>query len=393
MNFRILLTALVAAPLAVLPTEAQDLRLTGQLRPRFEQRDPHVPAAPLGDVTMRARLGLAGSLPEDVRLRIEVQDVLVWGATTATPGGAAAPEVHQAFLDIAALGAGLTARAGRQEVAIGNQRLVSNNNWGQRGRRFDGVRVLRAGSSLSGNVIAMRLADSGTAAAADAWFHGAHAALGIAAADTLHLYGLYNRVRGAAARTDQYTAGGHGRLGLGPAALAVEGYVQLGTRADREVRAWLASLGAITTIGPARARIAYDHYSGDAAPEDDTVRVFDRLFGSNHGYHGYADLFTDIPVTAGQRGLGDVSLRTTWRLGARSELELNAHHFRATADRPDGLTRFGEEVDVVVRHRPRAPLALEAGGSWFAPGAAMTALRPALDRNLVFGYVMATVAF
>ena len=105
--------------------------------------------------------------------------------------------------------------------------------------------------------------------------------------------------------------------------------------------------------------------------------------------HGYADLFTDIPATTGQRGLGDIVLRTQWRLDARSDLELNRHHFRTTAARPDGLTRFGEEIDVVLRHRLRSPLTVEAGTSWFQPGTAMTAVR-GFDRDLLFGYLKAS---
>lgn len=397
------LLVLAAMALPLHPVAAQDLRLTGQLRPRFEQRDPNIPAAPAGDVTMRARLGVVGVLPEELRLRVDVQDVLIWGAGAGTPGFSGSIEVHQAFLDVGALGAGVTGRIGRQEVVLGNQRLVSNNNWGQRGQRFDGVRLLRAappagvpaGGGLAGSAFVIRTAESGIVDGPDAWFHGVHGALGIGARDTVQLYGLYNRRRDDAGDTDQFTAGGHATAGLGDLAgisLSGEAYMQLGTRAGRDVRAWMAAVAVGGDVGPGRLRVGYDHYSGDPDPLDDTARTFDRLFGSNHAFHGYADLFTNIPATTGQRGLGDLHLRTTWPLDARSELELNGHAFRAPANRPDGFTRFGEEVDLVLRHRLRGPLTLEGGGSWFTPGPAMTALRP-FPRDLWFGYLMATLQF
>ncbi|HSJ06600.1 MAG TPA: porin [Longimicrobiales bacterium] len=373
------------------PGLAQDLRLTGQLRPRFEQRDPPVPAPPQGDVTMRARLGVIGDLAEDVGLRIELQDVLIWGATAGTPGYSAAAEVHQAFVDVRALAGGLTARLGRQEMAIGNQRLISNNNWGQRGRRFEGLRLLRPAAPFPASAFAMRMSESGSGDGVDAWFHGAQAALGLQPGDTVHFFLLYNRERGPT-RTDQFTMGGHGGVTLSGIGLSVEGYLQRGERVDRSVKAWLASVGAGRRFGPGRVRLAYDHYSGDGSPDDGTTRAFDRLFGSNHGFHGYADLFTSIPANTGQRGLGDLMIRTDVRLAPRTGLEVNAHSFRAVAAVPDGSKRFGEEIDVVLRHRVRAAVTLEAGTSYFRPGPAITTVR-GLDRDLFFGYLMTTVVF
>jgi hypothetical protein len=384
-------TTLSLLLLVAAPTFAQDLRLTGQLRPRFEQRDPYMPAAPLGDVTMRARVGVNGTLPDAIGLRIEVQDVLIWGASSSTPGFSNSVEVHQAYVDIGALGAGLAARLGRQELAIGNQRLVSNNNWGQRGRRFDGARLLRGAATLPGNAFAMRLAESGTGTGADAWFHGVHAVLALLPGDSLHVYGLYNRLRGSS-RTDQYTAGGHGRVTAAGVGITAEAYLQRGTRVDRDVAAWFGSLGAAAGVGRARIAIAYEHYSGDDDAVDGTARAFDRLFGSNHGFHGYADLFTDIPATTGQRGLGDALVRTRFTVDPRTDVELNGHLFRATASPAGESARFGEELDIVLRHRMRSALTLEGGGAWFRPGPAITAVR-GLDRQLVFGYAMVTVSF
>ncbi|HSJ23902.1 MAG TPA: alginate export family protein [Longimicrobiales bacterium] len=372
--------------------EAQDVRLHGQLRPRFEQRDPNFPMAPLGDVTMRTRLGVSAVLPEEIRLRLDIQDVLVWGGDAGTPGHLNTAEIHQAFVDVGALGAGLAARIGRQELSLGNQRLISNNNWSQRGRRFDGVRGTLNEGAIRGDAFAMRIAERGLGTGANAWFHGAHARLGLTAADTLHLYGLYNRGRDMAASTDQFTAGGHTTVRAGGLGFSGEAYVQLGTRLDRDVSAWMASAGVDYSFDAGRMALAGDFYSGDADPADGTAKAFDRLFGTGHGFHGYADLFTTLPAHTGQRGLLDAHLRTQWHLAERTDLELNGHLFRSTATPASASSRFGEEVDVVVRHRLRTPLMLEAGGSFFRTGPAMTEVRGLAD-DLLFGYLMMTVTF
>jgi hypothetical protein len=391
MSKRSLCVGLLLALVAVPPAAGQDLRLTGQLRPRFEQRDPNIPP-PLGDVTMRTRLGVAGTLPENIRIRLDVQDVIIWGGTAATPGFTPAAEVSQAFAEIGALGAGLTARIGRQEMSLGNQRLVSNNNWAQRPRRFDGARLLRDAATLPGNAFAMRTAESGQGTGVDAWFHGVHAVLPVQPGDSVHLFGLYNRQRGLA-RSDQYTAGGHGTVRAGAIGFTAEAYLQRGTRGDRSVIAHMFSLAASHAFDRVRIDAGYDRYSGDPQPGDGTARAFDRLAGSFHAYHGYADLFTDVPATTAQRGLGDAFLRTTTRVGARTDLELNGHLFHAVAPAAVQSRRFGEELDAVLRNRLRGPLTIEGGASYVRTGPALTAIRPALDRDLIFGYLMGTLLF
>lgn len=379
----------VLLSLAAHDVAAQDVRLTAQLRPRFEHRDPDFPAPPLGDVTMRARAGLVASLPEDLALRIDLQDVIIWGGTAATPGASLSAEVHQAFLDVGLFERALTLRAGRQEFVVDNQRLISNNNWGQRGRRFDGVRAIWQRDALTGGLFAMRIVESGMDTTMNAWFHGGHATLGLRARDSLTVYALYSRERGPAT-TDQLTTGGRAVVGVGGLALLAEAFAQLGTRRDEDIAAWLFSLGIRHAFDPVTATLAWDRYSGDDEPGDGKVRTFNRLFASNHSFHGYADIFVGAELNTGGRGLDDFMLRTQSGLGQRTKLEVNAHAFRVPAD--DGLTtaRLGEELDAVLRHALRPGLALEGGVSFFRTGDATTEIL-GLGRNLTFGYLMATV--
>jgi hypothetical protein len=398
--FLSLLSLSVLSGVLVFPVEsvAQDLRLIGQLRPRYEQRSPKVPAAPTGDVLMRTRIGVEASLPESVVFRVEIQDVVVWGGSGSAPGGSADPDVFQAFVEFGNLaGTASSIRVGRQEISLTNERLVSRNNWGHRGQRFDGVRLLLRSSGPTADLFSVRLLESGTGTGADAWFHGAHAEVPVRPGETLSLYALYNRERGPFqadqyTQTDQYTVGGHTQLTLGGIGWIGEGYLQRGTRRDQSVAAWFVAAGAARSLGPANLQILYEHHSGDGNASEGRNHAFDRLRGSNHGYHGYADLFTNVLANTNGHGLGDLSLRTRWTAGARTEVQLNGHRFAAAEQGDLPSARFGEEVDLVLTHRPRGGVAVEAGISHLIAGPALAEVR-GLERDLTFGYAMVTVSF
>src|SRR4051812_15315081 len=53
-------------------------------------------------------------------------------------------DIHQLFADVNILGEDcpLTLRFGRQTVSFGRQRLVEKSNWGNVGKKFDGVRLM-----------------------------------------------------------------------------------------------------------------------------------------------------------------------------------------------------------------------------------------------------------
>lgn len=340
---------------------------------------------------MRVRLGVEALLPGDLRAVVSFQDVVLWGGDGGAAGGAD-PEVHQGFLEMRGLPGGTTLRAGRQEIALGNQRLVSNNNWGQRGRRFDGLRVSGGGAGWSWDALALRLEDGGPSGPRNAWFNGVHARLPLAAEGRLHLFALHDRAR-TPERTDRFTLGGEGEVAVAAVTLLAEGYLQGGSRGDTPIRAAMVSLGGrIPTPGPS-LELRWDRYSGDGEPGDGEFRAFDRLYGSNHAFHGYLDLFTRIPAGTEGRGLVDLQLRARGVKGGGWEMEAALHAFRTTA-RPEGdiSGRLGREVDLVLRHRLRTLLALEGGGGWFRPGPAFGALR-GVEKDVGFLYLMATLTF
>ena len=382
----LLVFVLLGSSLAI-PLAAQEVQLIGELRPRHEQRSPDFPAAPAADVMMRSRLGVAMGLSESLALRVVVQDVIAFGGSGTDSGWDPDPDLFVGFVELSdLLGSGMAVRAGRQEISLGNERLVSRNNWGHRGQRFDAVRLLRGGDAVSADLFSARVAGG----AAGRWLHGAHAAIPMPGDESLHLYVLHDREGGGSGRT-HVTGGGHARIEASGVQWILEGYLQRGERQGRSVSAYQFASGAARTFNRVRTQLLYEHYSGEDGRAD-RLGSFDRLRGSNHGFHGYADLFTSLPQNAGDRGLGDLNLSATMDLGFGTELQLKGHRFRAVEQGDLSSGRFGEELDLVLTHRPRNGVTLEAGLSRVWAGPALEEVR-GLERNLTFGYVMVGLIF
>lgn len=132
-------------------------RAAARVRPRLELRvDPYRTSDTSGDVaarrgpdqgfvTSRARLSLDGRA-NDLRLFVEVQDARSWGDTAPGSDGGAATGLHQGYLDIGNETRWL--RVGRQELAIGAERLLGSLQWSSAARSFDAIRAHTASGAI-----------------------------------------------------------------------------------------------------------------------------------------------------------------------------------------------------------------------------------------------------
>ena len=133
----LMLLILALSPALILPLGAQEVTVSGQLRPRHELR---YPAAPGGKqfTSMRAH----AALENDISVFIQLQDVRIWGEETNTLGDFDADhlDLHQGYVDIKRFNdSPLAARVGRQEVNLGGQRLVGAAGWTQLRRRVSSL--------------------------------------------------------------------------------------------------------------------------------------------------------------------------------------------------------------------------------------------------------------
>ncbi|MFQ5680178.1 MAG: alginate export family protein [Gemmatimonadota bacterium] len=388
--------AFLAVVFAASPAAPQQVTLGGQLRPRFEFREP-VDGGEDAFVSMRARAHLVAALEKGVRVFLQLQDVRLFGEETSTLGDFRADnfDLHQGWVELTRPGTvDLTARLGRQEIVFGGERLVGAVNWAQQGRAFDGARITAAGSDARVDVFGALLSDAtARSGEEDAYVVGAYGRLERIGPGTLDLYGIFDRVEGPDG-TSQGTLGGRWWGERNRVRFRGEASVQVGERAGSDVVAFLvgARVGLALAEGRGSVTLWYDYLSGDDDPADATVRVFDTLFATNHKFYGFADLFTNIPAHTAGRGLQDLAVKGSYRPAPALTLALDIHSFRVARSAGLGTGHLGEEADLTLAYRYSQEVRLVTGISHILAGRGFAEIGR-LEEDSTWLYVMTDVSF
>jgi hypothetical protein len=401
------------------PGAGQELEIGGEIRPRFEVRDPVAGPGPGENVTqeqtsMRSRLSVETELADAVRVLVQLQDVRIWGAEEGTTD-ASAPglDLHQGWIEVGdPTVEGLALRAGRQELAYGGERLIGALNWAQQARSFDGARLRFRRSEVTLDGIATWIGDS-DAGRPDETLHGVHGTLELGGIwDGYLLFHSRDRLVGTANprsedASNTYTVGARWTSASGGVDWRVEAAYQAGEirfliidpvawTDFRDVGAYLLAARVGTRpLEDLTVTLWYDRLSGDDDPVDDEYRVFDTLFATNHKFYGHMDLFLNIPEHTAGRGLQDLALKAAYDLRPAHSVGADLHTFRVAAAGGLETGHIGEELDLAYRWGYAPGVTLTGGLSVFLAGEAWS--DPAglanQDDDMVWGYVMLDVAF
>ena len=371
-----------------------EVTFSGQIRPRTELRD-----ASSGNTdfftSMRVRGTVAATLEQGVRAFLQIQDVRIWGEelNTLTDFNADNMDIHQGYIEFHPV-PWLRARVGRQEISIADERLIGAVEWTQQARAFDGARLTASVKDAKVDLFGTVLADRTASVIEDnAYLAGAIVQLAGVGPGRLGVSGLFNGTE-APVETHQATLGARWSGILRSFHFRGEGAFQTGKRLGADVTAFMFSgeIGSSLFYGKGRLTLWYDYLSGDDDPTDDEIKVFDTLFATNHKFYGLADLFLNIPVQTGGRGLQDLAVKAAYAPRADLSLAMDIHTFRLSKD--VGLTtgHLGEEADLSVRYRYTGQLTLSAGFSQFLSADGLGQIgRP--DKDDSWFYVMTDVQF
>jgi hypothetical protein len=348
----------------------------------------------------RIRGGVEASLMDWIRVYLQLQDARAWGSelNTLTDAGADNFDLHQGYADLGRTRA-FSARLGRQEFALADERLIGAVGWSNTGRSFDGVRLLGEASGTSWTLFWYNVAERDSLLAVglnpqlnqgvndDGWLLGGFAARQFGEA-TSELTFVVDR---KAVTDESYTANlrVHGRSGGFQYDAA--GAYQFGP--DRG--AWFASAKAGFAIGRGSVAAQLDYLSGDDDTDDDKTKAFNTLYATNHKFYGYMDYFLFIPEQLDQAGLVDAVLRASLNATEAATIRLDLHRF-LTAEKRDDERALGTELDLVGRWRVAAPANLELGVGLFMPETLITTLLPAFsedDKTTWWGYAQLVVAW
>ena len=399
MKARLLLGVLLATIIA--PLSAQErptITFSGELRLRGEWDGRTVGVGDDAATLSRLRLGARVALSSWLGAFAQLQDARAWGTegNTLTDATADQLDLHQGYAELGRTGRVL-ARLGRQEMSLGDERLVGAVGWSNTGRAFDGARVLGRLSRLDWSVFWMNVAErdalqpTGTDPQAnqgdgdDGWLLGGFASQAFRGT-TAEFTVLFDR---DAITAESYTVNLrlHGMAG----ALLYEaaGAYQFGP--DRS--AYFASGKAGLATGDGSLAAQLDYLSGDDDPTAGDAKAFTTLYATAHKFYGYMDYFLDIPGQLDQAGLMDAMLRGSLDLSSVTRLRADVHHFRLARDRGDGQT-LGTEVDLVGNWTMAAFASLEAGAALFLPADPVTGFLPAFASGsdpTYWGYVQLTL--
>ena len=366
------------------------------VRPRTEARSA-------GEVdvfftSMRTQVGLRAALSTDLRLFVQVQDARFWGGTRNFDQSADALDLFRGYFELGHRGESvLWTRVGRQTLDYANGRLVGDPEWSQFGRSFDGVRTtVRIGEGTLLDGFGMQLRESfvaGDRGEATLWgIWGAHAFPG---GRSLQLFWIRDQDAGEP-DTARNTFGLYHDGSLGPLVLRVEGAWQTGQAQELELRDAYLIAGALTLPLPQRRgqlAVGYDRYSGAANPEEGSTQAFSDLFGRNHRFLGFADIFFDVPRNTGGQGLQDFRVQLRWGVPWEGLVGLAVHHFRVADAGALDSGRLADEVDLTLNWPGLmdGTFGVLGGVSWAGLGGAGKALNIA-PGDIFFGYLMVEAA-
>ncbi|KPK09521.1 MAG: hypothetical protein AMS20_00335 [Gemmatimonas sp. SG8_28] len=394
------LAACIAACASAAPAQAQDgvtFGIDGELRLRGEWDRRTVGIGADAATLSRIRVGGRASLTEWMRVYARLQDARAWGTegSTLTDASADQLDMHQVHVELGTDAAAV--RLGRQEVALGDERLVGAVGWSNTGRVFDGARVLGTTGGVEWQAFWMNVAERDSLLPVglvpqgnqgiddDGWLIGGFAATTIGGI-SVELTALVDR---DAETEESYTANVRAHGSAGPLRYDAGGAYQFGPNRS----AYFASTRLGIALGQATVAVQGDLLSGDDDPAAGDAKAFHTLYGTNHKFYGYMDYFLAPQAQLDQAGLGDVILRGSLALPRRVRVRADVHRFWTARER-FGSRALGSELDLIGDWGFHDLASLEVGVGIFAPTELATRLIPAFaegDDLAYWGYVQLIV--
>lgn len=383
--------------LSISPLFAQ-FRVDGQLIQRAEYRNGYsrlINSAddPAGFIAQRARIQ-ASYVSDAVTIYMSLQDIRTWGNTSQVKASDNLLSVHEAYAELS-LGEFWKVKLGRQELNYDNFRFLGNLDWALQGRAHDfalvtyeknehklhlGAGYNQDGQNLYGNLFTVpnQYKFAQMARYENRWDNWQFSFL------------FWNDGRQFIERNNLgeiVLAETQFRQTIGIPTLKYQAgntlfsgfyYQQLG-KWGRPVSAFDVSLQVTQTFDFEKAegknfRLAggFEILSGTAMDDLSKNRSFSPLYGTNHLYNGYMDLFYVGGTHENNVGLNDYYLKGRMTFSPRFFMQLDGHWFNSQAEvlslnqNADPMdTHLGKELDLSIGYVFNDAISLQGGYSQF----------------------------
>ncbi|MFY9342002.1 MAG: alginate export family protein [Planctomycetota bacterium] len=364
--------------------------------------------------TQRVRLAVGLDFSDRLAVFLQLQDVREFGEETSTLDDSAdGLDFHQAWAEVKAPPLGGATRIGRQELSLGDQRLVGALDWKSQARSFDGLtQTWKSDAGTSLQLWAFQVRETTTPATVDddRWFGGVQASGSCCPGTTGDLYAMVLHDDGLTpgASATRVTLGTRWVTGQGqPWELGLELATQTGEQAGADIpigethAAHAHLTHRFDAAGKPWLKAELNVASGDDPATADRER-FDNLFPTAHAHWGMLDLAlwenTFNPML--QFGLAPCDLADVtlaWNFFRSMEARDSFGGPNGTlvpANATDART-IGNEIDVVYTRRlelgTTAKTTLQFGYGVFLPGSAPDSI--GRDTVAHFAYTQFDVRF
>ena len=275
---------------------------------------------------------------------------------------------------------------GRFELALGNQRIISKNNWNNVGRTFEGF--LYSGNLYKknrANVFSLGLNEQVSEEnddSKDSWLNGIYYSTVIKQLENSSLEFYYLDLKDSV--TNSYTTAGS-RIDANLNQFNLEGEFAIQTSSN--ISSQLLSLNI--SYKPKKISLldkisfGYDYISGD---DSTTTKLegFSKYFGARHKFHGFYDYSDHKSFMDNEhKGLNELNIKAVLDLFFDSKLFISIHNFKSNTHEKD----YGNEIDFVLKKNLSSLLSLESGFVFYSPSSNEN------DDVLPFSYLALTAKF
>lgn len=381
--------------------EAEDMKITGQIRHRTERNDKDFSdeTASYGFSFLRSRMNLKFT-NENTYAFIQIQDSRIFGTETNTlsDGSADALDFHQAYFALSDfVTKGLTVMVGRREIAYANQRLMGSVGWHNIGRSFDGATFRYTGEKYKADLFLLKETEmSAIEDVGDKDVRGIWVETSFAPTTRVDVFVINQRLApGDVLNRNTFGLYSKGKYDLGTFTLSQETdlALQSGKNGGNDVSASLFGTRIKFAAKDAAYKywvgVGYDVVSGDdtTTPEDE---AFNTLYATNHKYYGFMDYFLNIQVHSQGAGLTDLVISGGFAPKAKLSLKADYHLLSTSQEVASGST-IGTELDLTVVYGYSSSLKIVGGASMFTAGDVFKAWKG--EDNSSWGYLMTIYNF
>ena len=399
------------------PFFAQEFNLSGELRPRYENKFGYRNLRNEGEeagnfISQRTRINFNFKNTK-MRFKVAVQNVRVWGDVSTLAANDKAISFHEAWAE-AIISEKWSMKFGRQEISYDDHRIFGNVGWAQQARSHDAFLVkftpnsnhrvdlgLAYNADTPSGIDALYSNAAGYKTFQYGWYHGKFNKVELSF--LLLNTGIEYLENEGTADEDQTT---DFMQTIGPRATFKDGkinadvalYFQTGKSLDKSVSAlnFGGNFGFKITDN-FKAGIGGEYLSGKDMDDASTdLKSFAPLFGTNHKFNGWMDYFY-VGNHANNVGLTDVYLNFGFKKDKFSA-KIIPHYFASAATIIDGNGNdmdnyLGTEVDFALGYKLTKSISINGGYSQMFATESMEVIKGGGDSDVTNSWAWVMVTF